>query len=89
MTFRESLNNAVRSDRPESPTDMAFIFLVVIMGGLWIMSNIRQNEFVALVIMVAFVGSLKMIKVGSDMQKKRKAVQDVKETLAEDKTVQE
>lgn len=87
MTLRDSINNAIRSDRPESPTDIAFMFLVVIMGGLWILSNIRQNELVALVIMVAFIGSLKAIKVGSDFQKKRRDVADVKTDNPETPTI--
>jgi hypothetical protein len=76
MTLRESFNNAVRSDRPESPTDIAFLFLVFILGLLWIFATATQCDISAIVIMVAFIGSLKVIKVGSDYQKQRKAACD-------------
>lgn len=79
MTF----SNYTRSDRPESPTDLIFIYLGFILGGLWIYANIIQKEIVSLAIMVGFAASLKCIKVGSDYQKKRKAVNDVGETEQE------
>lgn len=72
--------NFLRSDRPESPTDLIFVYLGFILGGLWIYANYVQKDIVSLAVMVGFVASLKVIKVGSDYQKKRKAACDVGET---------
>jgi len=74
-----SFTNYTRSDRPESPTDLIFIYLGLILGGLWIYSNSIQKEIVSLIVVVGFMSSLKMIKVGSDWQKKRKAACDVED----------
>lgn len=82
MTLRESFNNTIRSDRPESPTDMMFIFLCFILGMLWIYSQLMKTEITGLVIMIAFISTLKVIKIGGDYQKKRKA--GVSETIKED-----
>jgi hypothetical protein len=73
MRLRDSINNAIRSDRPESSTDIIFLFLGFILGMLWVYSNVHNREIVSLVVLVTFMGSLKAIKVGSDFQKKRKA----------------
>lgn len=74
-----SFSNYTRSDRPESPTDLVFIYLGFVLGGLWVYANITQKEIVSLVVVVGFASSLKIIKVGSDFQKKRKAANDVGE----------
>ncbi len=71
MTLRESFNNAIRSDRPESPTDIAFLFLVFILGELWIYKNVVGGSVIDLAVIVTFAGTLKAIKVASDKQKQR------------------
>lgn len=85
MGIRDSINNAVRSDRPESPTDALVIYLGFILGMLWIYAQVTGKEITCLVAMLAFIGSIKTIKIGSDFQKKRKAANDV--GTAENSTV--
>lgn len=80
MKLADNINNAIRSDRPESPTDLIFIYLGAILGFLWIYRTISPGEITAIIVIVGFMSSLKMIKVGSDFQKKRKAACDGPET---------
>jgi hypothetical protein len=68
-----SIINFFRSDKPESPTDLVFVYLGLIAGGLWVYCNIIQKEIIALAVMAGLLTALKAVKIGSDFQKKRKA----------------
>jgi len=70
------ISNFFRSDRPESPTDLIFVYLGLILGGLWVYSNYLQKEIVSLALLVSFLSTLKLVKIGSDYQKKRTANED-------------
>ncbi len=71
-----SISNFFRSDKPESPTDLIFVYLGLILGGLWVYASIENREIVSLALVVGFLASIKAVKIGSDYQKKRKAGND-------------
>jgi len=73
MTFRDSINNLIRSDRPESPTDVVFLFGSIAMMGLWIYATQKPCSIPHIEAMTLFLAGCKAVKVGSDFQKKRKA----------------
>lgn len=71
MTFRESINNLIRSDRAESPTD--FIFIVWALALIAMQTYALQTGKAVPYFGEALValGSYKTVKVGSSYVKGR------------------
>lgn len=74
--FRESVNNLIRSDKPDSPTDAIFLLGMVILLTLQICATFSKITVPYFEAMLVALGSYKCVKVGSDYQKKRKASDD-------------
>jgi hypothetical protein len=73
MKLRESLNNLIRSDRPESPTDVVFIYGGLILIDLWIYVTLAGKQIPHIEVIMAFLVSCKGVKVVSDKMQGRKA----------------
>jgi hypothetical protein len=69
MTIRESINNLIRSDMPESPTDLIFIFGSLILLALQIYATQKQWQVPHFEAMLIALGGYKSIKVASNWQK--------------------
>lgn len=70
-SLRENLNNLVRADRPESPTDAVFIFLSMVVSALVIYAaqvrvTIHDYSVPHFSELLAFVVACKTVKVWSD-----------------------
>jgi hypothetical protein len=76
MGFRESVNNLIRSDKPDSPTDLVFLVGMLILLELQIYATFAHETVPYFEAMLVALGSYKCVKVGSDYQKKRKASND-------------
>lgn len=69
MTLRESINNLIRTDQPESPTDLIFIFGSLVLLALQIYATQKQIQVPHFEIMLLALGGYKSIKVASNYQK--------------------
>lgn len=69
-TFRENLNNLIRSDRPESPTDVIFLFGSLILIDLQIYATLASTTVPHFGEMLMALGSYKGVKVASNWSKK-------------------
>lgn len=87
MNLRDSINNLIRSDRPESPTDLIFIYGGLILVDLWIYATLKPATIPHLTEVIGFLVLCKTVKVGSDYQKRRKAASDVTTAENVDKPV--
>lgn len=74
--MRDSVNNLIRSDKPESPTDLIFIAGGLALIGLWIYATQTGKPIAGITEILLFLAGCKGIKAGSDYSK-RKAVQNV------------
>jgi hypothetical protein len=62
MGLRASINNLILTDRPESPTDVVFIFGSMIMIALWIFATLTKGIVPHIEIVVAFLTGCKAVK---------------------------
>ncbi len=69
--FRNSINNLIRSDRPESPTDFVFIVLALILAALWIYATQKQVQIPHFDAVVAFLVLCKGVKIAGNWQKSK------------------
>jgi len=66
MTFRESINNLIRSDRPGSPTDVIFLYGGLTLVNLFIYATLAKVTIPHITEMVGFLVLCKSVKmVGS------------------------
>ena len=72
MTFRESINNLIRTDRPESPTDLIFIFGSLVLLGLLIYSVQTGKPMPYYDSSLIAMGAYKGVKVVANFSKKGK-----------------
>lgn len=70
MTFRDSINNLIRSDKPESPTDLIFIFGSLIMIDLQVYATLAHSTIPYFNEMLLALGGYKTVKVASNWSKK-------------------
>lgn len=70
MSIRESISNLIRSDRPESPTDVVFVFGSLIMIDLWIYATLSKATIPHIVEVLGFLVVCKGVKVASNWTKK-------------------
>lgn len=70
MTFRDSLNNLIRGDRPESPTDVIFLFGSLILINLQVYATIANTTVPHFSEMLLALGGFKSVKVASNWSKK-------------------
>jgi len=73
MGLRNSINNLIRSDRPESPTDLIFLFGMLVLLDLQVWAALTASTVPYFEAMLIALGGYKCVKVGSDYQKERKA----------------
>jgi len=76
QTFRESLNNLIRSDKPESPTDVVFLYGSLMLINAMVYAVAAKVPIPHITEMIGFLVLCKGVKVGSDWQKQRKAACD-------------
>jgi len=76
QTFRESINNLIRSDRPESPTDVVFLYGSLMLINALIYAVLAKVTIPHITEIIGFLVLCKGVKVGSDWQKQRKAACD-------------
>ena len=87
--LRENINNLVRTDRPESPTDAVFIFLSMILAALVLYAaqiRVTVHDYTVphFDSLLAFVVACKSVKVWSD---KSQAKSDLKAKEADNVAV--
>ena len=70
MSFRESINNLLRGDRPESPTDLIFLFGGLIMIDLWVYATLAHILIPHLTEIIGFLILCKGVKVAADYTNK-------------------
>lgn len=68
--LRENINDLIRTDRPQSPTDLIFIFGSLVMLGLQIYATEVKTTVPHFTEMLVALGSYKAIKVASDRNQK-------------------
>jgi hypothetical protein len=73
MTLRTSINNLIRGDRPESPTDLIFIFGMLVLIGLQIWATLTKGTVAHFGEMLLALGGYKGVKVASNFSKKGEA----------------
>lgn len=66
MAFRDSINNLIRSDKPESPTDLIFIFGSLILFGVWIFAAQSGKAVPHFGDVALFLTGCKAVKVAKD-----------------------
>lgn len=70
-TLRESINNLIRSDRPESPTDVIFIFGSLVLIALQVYATLSKTPTIPYFgEMLVALGGYKTVKVASNWSKK-------------------
>lgn len=69
--MKESILNLIRSDKPESPTDLIFIFGSLVLFALQIYATQKQVQIPHFEAMLIALGSYKTVKVASDYQKNK------------------
>lgn len=69
MTFRDSLHNLIRSDRPDSPTDVIFLFGSLVLLDLWIYATLTRCTVPHITELIGFLVLCKGVKVASDKVK--------------------
>ena len=62
-------NNLIRSDRPESPTDVIFIFGSLILIGLWIYATVLPCTIPHIETITLFLVGCKGVKVAGSWRK--------------------
>lgn len=72
MSFRDSLNNLIRSDKPDSPTDLIFLYGSLILIDLWVWATLCRQTIPHLGEMIGFLITCKVVKVGANLSKKGK-----------------
>lgn len=60
--FRESIQNLIRTDRPESPTNAMFIYSVMVLMALWTYATLTKGTVPHIEIMAGFIFGTKLIK---------------------------
>ena len=68
--LRENINDLIRTDRPQSPTDLVFIFGSLVMLGLQIYATEMKTTVPHFSEMLIALGSYKAIKVASNYSQK-------------------
>ena len=59
-------NNLLRSDKPESPTNLIFLLGSIIALGLWIYATLIKQQIPSIEVMVTFLTACKGVKVAGD-----------------------
>lgn len=70
MSFRDSINNLVRSDKPESPTDVVFIYGSLILINLLVYATLKPGTIPHITEMIGFLVLCKGVKVAANWSKK-------------------
>lgn len=64
--LRENINNLVRSDKPESPTDAIFIYGSLVLFNLWVYTTLAKIPLPYIMEMTGFLVICKGTKVIKD-----------------------
>lgn len=70
MSFRASINNLIRSDRPESPTDVIFLFGSLVLISLMVYATQARCTIPHFEAMLLALGGYKTVKVASNWTKR-------------------
>lgn len=70
MSFRESINNLIRGDMPESPTDTIFLFGSLVLLALWIYACLTETTLPHVEAVIGFLVLCKGVKVAGTWGKK-------------------
>jgi hypothetical protein len=60
--FRENINNLIRSDKPESPTNLCFIVLVLFLAGWETYAVLTKGTVPHVELMLTFILAIKVNK---------------------------
>lgn len=69
MTFRESINNLIRSDQPESPTDVIFIYGGLTLINLVVYAALAKTTIPHVAEIIGFLVLCKSVKMVGDRGK--------------------
>jgi len=69
MKFRESINNLIRGDKPESPTDAIFLYGALMFIAVWVYCNMLKMPVQNIIEMASFLTGCKGVKVASNWVK--------------------
>jgi len=86
-SFRESINNLIRSDKPESPTDFIFIIGMLSLIALQIYATQKQVQVSHFGEMLTALGLYKTVKVGSAYMKKGAPYEQTQPAAGQDQAV--
>ena len=73
ITLRQSLNDLIRTDRPESPTELIFIFGSLVMLALQVYATQTGKTIPGFEAMLLALGTYKGVKVAGDWQRAKGA----------------
>lgn len=66
MTFRQSINNLIDSTKPDSPTDVVFLFGSLVLIDLWIYATLAHTVVPHIETVLVFLTACKGVKVAAD-----------------------
>lgn len=75
--FRQSINNLIDGTRPESPTDVVFLFGSLVLIDLWVYATLASTTIPHIETVLVFLVGCKGVKVISDKVTKPKEATDV------------
>lgn len=80
IALKVGIDNLLRSDKPESPTDLIFIVGSLVLFGLQIYATVHKTTVPHFEVMLLALGGYKSIKVGSEYMenKQREATKETK-----------
>lgn len=73
VTMRDSINNLIRSDKPESPTDVIFLFGSLMLIAMQTYATLKQIQVPHFEVMLLALGGYKTVKVAGSWSRKEAA----------------
>jgi hypothetical protein len=77
-TFRQSINNLIDSTKPQSPTDVVFLYGSLTLIALWVYVTLSRTTIPHLESVMVFLVGCKGVKVVSDNTSKKGVVATAK-----------